>query len=83
MNIFVVSALLAAVYLTVCSCHRPTSRRRTSFVTRSQIGRICDEIVALKEEIGQQKAEISQLQLQNIQLQNRIEDLEQSSTGSG
>ena len=93
MNMFIVSVLLAAVYLTGCSSHRPTSRGRTSFVTRAQIGRICNEIVTLREEIGNQqkeigqivtlKEEISQLQQQNTELQNRIEDLEQSSTGAG
>ena len=116
MNIFMVSVFLAAV--TVCSSHRQTSRGRTSFVTRAQIGRICNEIVTLKEEIGtlkeengnqqkeivslkeeigqqkeelsqqkeeigQQEDEISQLKHKNIEHQNRIEDLEQSSTGAG
>ena len=66
MEVFIVSTLLAAVYLTVCSYHRPTCARRTSFVTRAQIRRICREIGTLKEEI-------SQLQEQTIELQNRID----------
>ena len=81
MNVFIFSTLLAAVFLTACSCHRQTSVRRASLVTRSQIGRICNEIGTLKEEIvtlknenSNQQKEISMLQQQNIELQSRIDN---------
>ena len=72
MNVFIFSTLLAAVFLTACSCHRQTSARRTSFVTRSQIGRICDEIGTLKEEIWTLKGEIVTLKNENSNQQKEI-----------
>ena len=53
MKLFIVSMLLAAVYLG--SCHRPTAGRRTSFVTRSQFARMCAEIVSIKERLDDQE----------------------------
>ena len=91
MNIFIVSVLLAAVYLTACSSHRATSRKRTSFVTGAQFKGICGEIVTLKQQnielqnkIDQQNIELqNKIDQQNIELQNKIAYLEQSITGAG
>ena len=55
MNIFIVSLVLTVVYVTVCTSHRPTPRRRNSYVARAQIAKICNEIVTLKEEIASLK----------------------------
>ena len=76
MKVFIVSILLAAVYLVICSSHRQTPRMRTSFVTRTQFRGICNEISSLKEEINL-------LQQQNIKLQNKVEDQEQSIDEAG
>ena len=87
MKVFIVSILLAAVYLVICSSHRQTPRTRTSFVTRTQFRGICNEISSLKEEINllqqQNKEEINLLRQQNMKLQNKVEDQEQSIDEAG
>ena len=79
MKVYIVSILLAAVYLVICSSHRQTPRMRTSFVTRAQFRGLCNEILSLKEEINLLKQQNIQLQT----LQNKVEDQEQSIDEAG
>ena len=76
MKVYILSILLAAVFLVICSSHRQTPRIRTSSVTRAQLRGICNEISSLKEEINL-------LQQQNIKLQNKVDDQEQSIDEAG
>ena len=75
MKVFIVSILLAAVYLAICSSQRQTPIMRTP-CRRARFRGICNEILSLKEEINL-------LQQQNIEFQNKVEDQEQSIDEAG